>query len=84
MLAQGILPDVISTDIHQMAIQGPMFDMPITLSKFLLLGMTLDQIIEAASTKAAKAMRRPDLGSLAVGYYVKVGRLEAKGRPRSD
>ena len=24
------------------------------------------------------------LGSLAVGYYVKVGRLEAKGRPRSD
>jgi hypothetical protein len=24
------------------------------------------------------------LGSLAVGYYMKVGRLEAKGRPRSD
>ena len=67
MLAQGILPDVISTDIHQMAIQGPMFDMPVTLSKFLLLGMSIDQIIEAASTKAAKAMRRPELGSLAVG-----------------
>lgn len=24
------------------------------------------------------------LASLAAGYYVKVGRLEAKGRPRSD
>jgi hypothetical protein len=24
------------------------------------------------------------LASLAVGYYVKVGRLESKGRPRSD
>jgi len=24
------------------------------------------------------------LAALAVGYYVKVGRLEAKGRPRSD
>ena len=24
------------------------------------------------------------LASLAVGYYLKVGRLEAKGRPRSD
>jgi hypothetical protein len=24
------------------------------------------------------------LGALAIGYYVKVGRLEAKGRPRSD
>ena len=67
MLAQGILPDAISTDIHQLAIQGPMFDMAVTLSKFLLLGMTLDQVIEAASTKPAKAMRKPDLGTLAVG-----------------
>jgi len=67
MLAQGILPDAISTDIHQLAIQGPMFDMAITLSKFLLLGMTLDQVIEAASTKPAKAMRKPELGTLAVG-----------------
>ena len=67
MLAQGVMPDVISTDIHQMAIQGPMFDMPITLSKFLLLGMSLPDIIERATSKPAAAMRRSDLGSLKPG-----------------
>ncbi len=67
MLAQGIPPDVISTDIHQMAIQGPMFDMPVTLSKFLNLGMSLADVFHRASATAAAAMRRPDLGTLKVG-----------------
>jgi dihydroorotase len=67
MLAQGILPDVISTDIHQMAIQGPMYDMPTTLSKFLLLGMSFEEIVAATTVKPAAAMRTPELGSLAVG-----------------
>lgn len=68
-LAKGFLPDVISTDIHQMAIQGPMFDMPTTLSKFLLLGMSLEQVIEAASIKAAKAVNLEGLGTLEVGAH---------------
>ena len=46
VLAQGILPDVISSDIHQLSVQGPMFDMPVTLSKFLNLGMRLTDVIE--------------------------------------
>jgi dihydroorotase len=68
-LAKGFLPDVISTDIHQMAIQGPMFDMPTTLSKFLLLGMTLEQVIEASTIKAAKAVNLEGLGTLEVGAH---------------
>jgi dihydroorotase len=67
MLAQGETPDVISTDIHQIAIQGPMFDMPTTLSKFLLLGMSLPDVIERATSRPAAAIRRPDLGSLKPG-----------------
>jgi len=67
MIDQGELPDVISTDIHQIAIQGPMFDMPTTLSKFLNLGMTLEQVIDRATSRPAKAMRKPELGSLAPG-----------------
>ena len=68
-LAKGILPDVISTDIHQMAIQGPMFDMPTTLSKFLYLGLSLDQIFEAATIKAARAVRLEGVGTLEVGAH---------------
>jgi dihydroorotase len=67
MLAAGIMPDVISSDIHQMAIQGPMFDLPTTLSKFLNLGLSLSQVIERATSRPASAMRRPDLGTLKPG-----------------
>jgi len=67
MLADGIVPDVISSDIHQLAIQGPMFDLPTTLSKFLNLGMSLEQVIACATVNAAKAVRLSELGTLAPG-----------------
>ena len=44
-----------------------MFDLPTTLSKFLNLGMTLNDVIERATARPAAAMRRPDLGSLRPG-----------------
>lgn len=67
MLEQGVLPDVISSDIHQLAVQGPMFDLPTTLSKFLNLGMNLPQVIACATVNAARAVHLPDAGTLAVG-----------------
>jgi dihydroorotase len=67
MLEVGVMPDVISSDIHQMAIQGPMFDLPTTLSKFLNLGLSLPDVIERATSRPAAAMRRPDLGTLKPG-----------------
>jgi dihydroorotase len=79
MLEAGVLPDVISSDIHQMAIQGPMFDLPTTLSKFLNLGLTLPQVIERATSRPAAAMRRPELGSLRPGSAADIAlfRLES-------
>lgn len=67
MLAQGMPPDVISSDIHQMSVQGPMFDLPTTLAKFLALGMSLPDAIERATSRPARAMNRPELGTLRVG-----------------
>lgn len=67
MLEQGIAPDVISSDIHQMAIQGPMFDLPTTLSKFINLGMPLRDVIACATVNAARAVRLEELGTLGVG-----------------
>ena len=66
-LAEGIPPDVISSDIHQLSVQGPMFDMPTTLSKFLNLGMRLPDVIERATSRPAAAMHRPDLGTIKPG-----------------
>ena len=78
MLKAGVKPDVISSDIHQMAIQGPMFDLPTTLSKFLNLGLSLPEVIERATSRPAAAMRRPELGTLKPGSVADVAifRLE--------
>ncbi|MFB3818228.1 MAG: amidohydrolase/deacetylase family metallohydrolase [Candidatus Methylomirabilales bacterium] len=67
MLAAGLPPDIISTDAHQLSIQGPMFDLPTTLSKFLNLGMDLADAVERATARPARAVGRPHLATLRPG-----------------
>lgn len=67
MLAAGFLPDVISSDVHAISIEGPAFDLLTTMSKFLCLGLDLATVIKLATVNAAAAIRRPDLGTLKVG-----------------
>ncbi len=67
MLEAGLAPDVISSDIHQLSVLGPMYDLPTTLSKFLNLGMALPDVIARATVRAAAAVRRPAVGTLSVG-----------------
>ncbi|MBV1695986.1 MAG: amidohydrolase family protein, partial [Hyphomicrobiales bacterium] len=67
MLANGFEPDVISSDVHTLCIDGPAFDQVTTMSKFLCLGMPLDHVIAASTVNAAAAMKRPELGSLKPG-----------------
>jgi len=68
MLAAGFLPDVISSDVHALSINGPAFDQITTMSKLLSLGMDLTEVIRAGTINAAKAVgRADDLGHLAPG-----------------
>jgi dihydroorotase len=67
MLDQGFEPDVISSDVHTLCIDGPAFDQVTTLSKFLCLGMPLGRVIAASTVNAAKALQREELGTLKVG-----------------
>lgn len=67
MLANGFLPDTISSDIHALCIDGPAFDQVTTLSKFLCLGMSLSEVIAASTQNAAFALQRHDYGTLKVG-----------------
>ncbi len=73
MLAAGFVPDVISTDVHQLAANGPCFDMPTTLSKFLHLGLSLQDTIARASAVPARVMGMDDIGTLRVGARADVG-----------
>ena len=67
MLANGFYPDTISSDVHTLCINGPAFDQVTTLSKFLCMGMPLNQVIAASTLNAAMALKRPELGSLKPG-----------------
>src|SRR5712664_3662981 len=58
MLEAGFLPDVISSDVHALSINGPAFDQLVTMSKFLALGMPLGAIVSAATTAPAAALGR--------------------------
>jgi dihydroorotase len=67
-LKQELLPGTISSDVHRFNVDGPVFDLATTLSKFLHLGLTLGQVIERASTHAANAFGFPKgLGTLREG-----------------
>jgi dihydroorotase len=87
VLAAGYRPDVISTDIHQDSIRGPMFDLPTTLGKFLLLGLSLADVIERATTRPAQVLGvAGELGTLSPGAYADVAlfRLEEGRFPFYD
>ncbi|OYU47373.1 MAG: amidohydrolase/deacetylase family metallohydrolase [Rhizobiales bacterium PAR1] len=67
MLANGFQPDTISSDVHQLCIDGPAFDQVTTMSKFLCLGMSLYDVVKTSTLNAGMALRRPEYGSLKVG-----------------
>ncbi|MGL4494618.1 MAG: amidohydrolase/deacetylase family metallohydrolase [Beijerinckiaceae bacterium] len=67
MLANGFPPDVISSDVHQLCIDGPAFDQVTTMSKFLCLGMDLADVVKCSTLNAAIALKRMEYGSLKVG-----------------
>jgi len=67
MLAAGFLPDVISSDVHALSVNGPAFDQLVTMSKFLALGVELGTVIRASTVQPAAVLGRNDIGHLGIG-----------------
>jgi dihydroorotase len=67
MLANGFMPDVISSDIHALNADGSRSGLLSVMSKFYSLGCDLPAVIRAATANPANALRRGDLGHLGVG-----------------
>jgi dihydroorotase len=66
-MTQGFHPDVISTDLHIGSQNSGMKDILNTMSKFLVMGMPLVEVIRANTSRAAEVIKRSDLGHLSVG-----------------
>jgi len=68
-IAQGILPDTISSDIYcRNRLAGPVHSLAHVMSKFLSVGMTLPQVIDCVTLNAAAGLRLLRKGQLKVGY----------------
>lgn len=66
-LREGFPPDLISSDVHVVSIEGPGFDLLHTMSKLRNCGLSLPEVIGMATSRPALAIRRPELGHLGVG-----------------
>jgi dihydroorotase len=63
----GFPPDTLSTDLHMGNIAGPVLSMQNTMSKFLSMGMPLQEVIRRSTSESARLIRRPELGTLSIG-----------------
>jgi dihydroorotase len=69
-MGEGLTPDIISTDLHgRMGADNPVVDLPTTLTKFLALGLTFDEVIAACTANPARA----------IGAQGRLGGLEKDG-----
>ncbi|HSK29078.1 MAG TPA: amidohydrolase family protein, partial [Candidatus Limnocylindria bacterium] len=84
-MGEGIVPDIISSDLHGRLAQpgfGVVGDLPTTLTKFLPLGMSLEQIIACCTSNAARAVGWQDrIGSLEVGREADIAVLQIVDEP---
>jgi dihydroorotase len=75
-IAQGFFPDSISTDLHVLSMNMGMLDMTTTLSKFLVMGMPLAEVVHAATVNPAREIGHPELGHLSPGASADVAVLK--------
>jgi dihydroorotase len=71
---QGFIPDSLSTDLHLGNVN--VLSMTELMSKFLAMGVPLEDLIRMSTVNPAREIRRPELGTLSVGQEADVAVLE--------
>jgi dihydroorotase len=78
-IAEGVKPDTISTDLWAGNVNGPVYDMPTTMSRFLLLEMSLEEVVKASTTKPAEILGKlGEIGTLKPGAYADITVLKLR------
>jgi dihydroorotase len=84
-MGEGIVPDVISSDLHGRLSQpgfGVVGDLPTVLTKFLPMGLSFEQIIANCTVNAARVVGWQDrIGSLEVGREADIAVLQILDDP---
>jgi dihydroorotase len=74
-MKEGFVPDSISTDLHIGSMNGGMKDMLNVMDKFLVMGMSLDDVILRSTWNPAREIKREELGNLSTGAIADIAVL---------
>lgn len=77
-LQQGFKPNAISTDLHASSMMKGMKDMNNVMSKFLAMGMSVQEVIERSTWGPAQHIKRTELGHLSVGATADIAVLNIR------
>lgn len=77
-LKQGLLPDSFGSDLHRFSMNSGMKNMLDIMSKFLNMGMNIQDIIFRATWNSARSVKRDDLGHLSEGAEADVAVLSIR------
>jgi dihydroorotase len=75
-IEQGFKPNTISTDLHASSAIGSAVSMANVMSKFLCLGMSLEDVVRCSTVNPARVINRPELGSLKAGNTADIAVFE--------
>jgi len=76
-MTEGILPTVIGTDLNHRCLKDRTYSLPVNMSRFMALGLDLNQVVAMTTINTARAIREEDkIGSLKPGMAADVSILE--------
>jgi dihydroorotase len=75
-IEQGLKPNSISTDLHTGSMNGGMKSLINVMSKFLNIGLNVQEVIAASTWSPAQIIKRPELGHLSPGALADVAVLK--------
>lgn len=75
---QGFYPDTISTDLYADNMNGPVFNLLHIMSKYLAIGMPLEEILYRTTKRPAEIIGHPELGDLQIGRVADIAVLKVE------
>lgn len=83
-LAKDIFPHTISSDIYcSNRVKGPVYGLAQVMSKFLMLGMPLQQVIDCVTVNAARMLGMPNKGRMAIGADADLSIFDISDEPQT-
>ena len=78
-MGQGLIPDTISSDVSNGSVRGPVFDLMTTMTKMMVLGMNLREVVERTTINAARSLNFGlEIGTLKPGAEADVAIIELR------